>query len=151
MAMQKATIGTILGVAAVGVIVTALVTGLLISNQTIPNTGSLKTIGVIVCWDSGFTNATTSVNWGVLEPNSSRSYTVYVKNNGTAAETLSMTTANWSSTIASSYITLSWNRENYILAHGSYVQAILTLSVSPSIANVTSFTFDIIMTGTENT
>lgn len=149
MAMQKATVGTLLGVAATGVLITALVSALLITNRTIPNSGSIKTIGIQAYWDSNFTNQTTSINWATLEPNSSKSYTIYIRNNGTAAVTLTMTTANWSSTAAQNYLTLSWNRQNYVLNQSAYVQATLTLTVSPVITGVTTFSFDIILTGTE--
>jgi len=150
MAMRKFTIGTVLAVAAVIVVVAVVTAGLLVTSRTIPNSGAMQTIGVNVYWDSACTNLTTSIPWGTLDSNSSKSYTVYVKNNGTAAEVLRMTTANWNPSAAATYITLSWNRENYTLSHGSYVAAVLTLTVSPSIANITSFSFDITITGTES-
>ena len=63
-----------------------------------------------------------------------------------------MTTENWSSASASSYITLSWNlEEGYVLSHGQSVETVLTLLVSSSVSGVKSFTFDIIITGTEST
>jgi DeoR/GlpR family transcriptional regulator of sugar metabolism len=63
---------------------------------------------------------------------------------------LSMTTNNWNPASALSYITLSWNSENYMLSGGSVVQAALTLSVSSTISGIANFSFDIIITGTEH-
>jgi hypothetical protein len=150
MAMQRMTIGMILAVASVGVVVTALVSALLLTNQTIPNTGNLKTIGVNVYWDAACTNKVSSIDWGTVEANSTKSFTIYIKNNGTAAEVLGMSTGNWNPTSASSQISLSCNCTGYVLAHGSVVGSVLTLSVSPTITGITSFSFDITITGTEN-
>jgi len=152
MAMQRATIGAIVGVAASVIIATALVSGLLLASQTVPNVGNIKTIGVGVYWDSSCVSPVSSINWGTLASNSSKSITVYVKNNGTAAEILSMRAVNWTPATASSYISLSWDRENQTLNHTSSVAAVLTLSVSANIpADITSFGFDTIITGTEKT
>jgi len=52
--------------------------------------------------------------------------------------------------LASSYITLDWDRDDYVLSSGESVQAVLTLSVSSSITGITSFSFDIVITGTES-
>jgi len=151
MAMQKVTVGAALAATLVGVIGVAMVVGLLSASRTIPNVGNMKTVGVSVYWDRACTNGTTSINWGVLEPNTSKSFTVYVKNNGTAAEMLSLASSNWNPSAAMSYMSLSWNCTNYVLSHDSVVGAVLTLTVSPNVSGITSFDFDIIITGTEQT
>jgi hypothetical protein len=150
MAMQKATLGTIAAVM-IGVAAIALVSGLLATNRLVPNTGIVKSIGVEVYWDQACTNKTTSINWGTLDAGGVKTYNVYVKNNGTAAEMLSMTTSNWNPASASSQISLGWNCSGLVLAHASVVGASLTLSVSSAISGITSFSFDITVTGTENT
>ena len=147
MAMQKITMGTVLAIAVVGMVVTAL--GALVATRTISNTGNLKAIGVGVYWDSGCTSAVSSIDWGALEPGVTKNFTIYVRNEGNVQVMLSMTTSNWNPSSASSYITLSWNRENYVLSSGSVVSAVLALSVSSSISGITSFSFDIIIAGTE--
>jgi len=147
MAMQKITMGTILTIAIVGMVVTAV--GALVATRTISNVGSVKAIGVGVYWDSSCTNAVSSINWGELQPGVSKNFTIYVKNEGSVKMKLSMTASNWNPAQASSYMTLSWNRENYVLNPGSVVSAVLTLSVSQSISGITSFSFDVIISGTE--
>jgi hypothetical protein len=72
-----------------------------------------------------------------------------VENSGTVPVTLTMSAGSWNPANASSYITLSWNRQNYTLPAGSSVQALLTLNVSSSIDGITSFTFNITITGTQ--
>jgi len=149
MAMQKITVGTVLAIAVIGMVVSAL--GVLVATRTISNTGNMRAIGVGVYWDSGCTNATSSINWGALDSGSTKNVTIYIRNEGSVVVTLSMTTANWNPASASSYVSLSWNRENYVLSSGSVVSAVLTLSVSSGISGITSFSFDIIITGTERT
>ena len=151
MAMQKITMGTVLAIAVVGVVVSALAAGLLVANQSIYNTGNVKAVGVGVYWDSSCTNEVSSISWGNLDPGETKDVTIYVKSEGTMAVTLSMTTDNWNPAPASSNMTLGWNREDHVLNAGSVVQAVLTLSVSSDISEVTNFSFYIIITGTEYT
>jgi hypothetical protein len=151
MASQKTQVSIILVVGAL-VAVSALVSGLLIASQTIPNTGNVRAVGVGVYSDSACTQEVTLIQWGTLDPGDTSDETVYIRNEGSIAVVLSMTTENWDPASASSYITLGWNLEQgYVLNHGQSVETVLTLSVSSSISGVESFTFDIIITGTEST
>jgi len=148
MAMQKATIGAVAAIAVMSVVISVLAAAL-VTSSTFSNSGTIVAIGVGVYSDSACTTVLTSINWGNLTLGASASYTIYVKNNGTVPVTLTMTTGNWNPTTASSYITLSWNRSNYVLTAGSSVQAALTLNVSSSLTGFTNFAFDITITGTQ--
>jgi hypothetical protein len=77
------------------------------------------------------------LSWGTLKPGASANKTIYVKNTGNAALTLNMTVTTWNPTTAASYITLTWDRQGFVIAQGNSVPALLVLSVS---ANVTGFT-----------
>jgi hypothetical protein len=92
----------------------------------------------------------TSINWGMLEPGDTVNFLIYIRNEGNTRLMLNMTTVNWDPTQASQYITLSWNREGHVLNPNSVVQANLTLSTSSNIIDVTNFSFDIIIIGTEH-
>jgi hypothetical protein len=146
--MEKIHVAAISAVASTLIVVSVLAASLLTAYQRIPNGGNVKAVGVGVYWDSPCTSNVTLIDWGVVVPGSTANRTVYVKNVGNTPETLNMTTANWSSG-AYGNITLSWNDESYVLDHQSVVPAVLTLSVSSNISGVTSFSFDIIITGTE--
>ena len=150
MALQKTQVSIILVVGAL-VAVSALVSGLLIASQTIQNAGNVKAIGVGVYSDSACIQEVLSLQWGTLGPGETSNETVYIRNEGSVTVVLSMTAENWDPASASSYITLSWNRENYVLTHGSVASAVLTLSVSSGVSEITNFSFDIIITGTEST
>ena len=147
MAMQKATIGTIVFVAVVGLMMSAL--GALVATRTISILGNVTAVGVGVYSDSGCTAALSTIGWGELNPGDSKTYMVYMRNEGSVPITLSMALGNWNPTLASSHITLTWNREDYVLPAGQVIEAVLTLTVSSSINGVTSFSFDITITGTQ--
>jgi hypothetical protein len=117
-------------------------------NRTISNIGSIKGVGVGVYWNRACTNRTSSANRGVIDPGTSKTLTVYVKNEGNAATTLSMATQNWNPSTASSYLTLSWNYTGQTLSVNQVLQIRLTLTVSSTISGITSFSFDIIITAT---
>lgn len=149
MAIRTVEIGAILAVVTTVVVISVLASTLLMAYQTIPNTGNVKAAGIYVCWDSACTNNVTAIDWGFLTPGSATSVSVYVENGGTVPMILSMTTESWNPPQAAGNITLSWNRENHVLGAGAVVQAVLTLTVSEDIDGVTNFSFDIILTGTE--
>jgi hypothetical protein len=73
---------------------------------------------------------------------------MYLKNTGDAQLTLNMTTNGWSPTGVDSWMSLSWNRESTVLIAGNSIGATLTLTVSSGISGVTSFSVDIVITGT---
>lgn len=146
MAMQKATIGAVVVIALMGLMVSAL--GALVATRTISSSGSITAVGVGAYSNSGCTTALSAISWGTLNPGNVTTYTMYVKNTGNVPVTLNMTVNSWSPSSASSYIKLTWNQEKSVLTAGQVVTAVLTLSVSSSISNVTSFSNNIIITGT---
>jgi len=133
----------------------ALITGILEStlslvqtSRTVSSAGSVKGIGVGIYWDYACTNRTSSINWGLLDPGSNKTVTVYVRNEGNAVATLSKATQNWNPSTASSYMPLNWNYNGQTLSVNQVLQTRLTLVVSPSISGITSFSFDITITAT---
>lgn len=92
----------------------------------------------------------TNINWGPLTPGSVASQTVYVENLGNMSETLSMSTSGWSPASANTYLTLTWNQVGTVLPAGSVVAATLTLTVASDTGNLTSFSFNIVITGSSS-
>lgn len=134
------------------VIATALaassVTALLTAQKTISGTGSIQTVGVGVYWDQQCTNATSSLNFGLMAPGSSKNFTLYLKNTGNSILTLSMTTKNWNPTQASNYMTLAWNREGQQINPNQVIGFVITLSVAANVQGISSFSFDTVISGT---
>lgn len=121
---------------------------LLQKSTSFSNAGSIRGVGVGIYWDSPCTNRTSSVNWGALDPGASKTVTVYVRNEGTTGVTLSKATQNWNPSTASSYMTLNWNYSGQTLSVNQVLQVKLTLTVSSTVSGITSFSFDITITGT---
>jgi hypothetical protein len=149
MEMRKLSTGTVIAVALTGLFLTMITAGALVASQTVQSGGTITAVNVGVYSDSGCTQNCTSIDWGTLAPTNSTTRTIYVKNTGTIPVTLSMTTVNWVPSNANTYLALTWNRQNYALAAGSSVSATLTLTASASAGNITTFSFDIVITGTQ--
>jgi len=147
--MRKLSTATIIALTATAIFLT-LVTAGLIATQTIPSDGTVVSAANIgVYTDSDCTQNCTNISWGTLNPNTTTNKTIYVKNTGTAPLTLSMTTENWTPTDADDYLTLNWNQQNTILNPDETTPANLTLSVAADTGDLTNFSFNIIITGTE--
>jgi len=133
----------------------ALVTGifgtgltLVQTSRTISSGGSVKGIGVGIYWDSACTNQVSSIDWGLLDPDSSKNVPVYVRNEGNSAVVLSKATQNWNPSDASDYMTLNWDYTGQTLSVNQALRITLTLIVSPDISEITSFSFDIMIAAT---
>jgi hypothetical protein len=144
--------------ATVSAIALILLSGLMLSqvmsaiqiSSTIPNVGTLKLNADIgVYWDANFTNRTTAINWGRLDPSIAKSFSVYIRNEGSYALTLSMSASNWSPSTASNYLTINWNYNGQTVNPNEYVGVTLTLTVSGDITGISNFSFDINLVGTE--
>ena len=146
---QKIFATIMLAVLGVGIATAITVFGLLSNSKNIQSSGTVRAVNIGVYWDSGCTNATSTIGWGMLSPGESKNVTVYLRNEGNVALRSNLTVQNWVPTGSSSYMGLVWNRENQTVAVGSVVTAVLTLSVSPSITGITDFSFDITITGTQ--
>lgn len=117
-------------------------------SSTISTVGTLKlSFGVGVYWDASSANKITAIDWGTLEPGTAKSYSVYVRNEGSYALTLSMSTSNWSPSNASNYLTLTWNYSGQTINAGKAITVTLTLTVSENITEISNFSFDINLVG----
>lgn len=124
------------------------VTGILSSSKTIGSSGTVKAINVGVYWDSGCTNAMSTIDWGTIEPNTTVTRTLYIKNTGNSPMTLNMTCSGWNPSAAATYMTLTWNREGALVNAAAVVAAVLTLNVSNSVTGITDFSVNIVIAGT---
>jgi hypothetical protein len=99
--------------------------------------------------NSGCTTAITSISWGSIEAGNSASQTIYVKDTGGVAMTLSLAVSNWSPSTASTYINLTWTGQGQQISAGGSLAVTLTLTVSSSTpTSITSFSNAITISGT---
>ena len=132
----------------VGMVVGSAVTFAVLKVQrAIPSMGLVVAVNVGVYSDSACTLNLTSIDWGSVYPGGSVPKTIYVKNTGNAPITLSMTTTSWNPTVAAGQINVAWDKENTVLNAGQSTSATLTLSVSQNVSGVTSFSMNIIVSG----
>ena len=129
-----------------GILGTAL--SLFQTSKTISNAGSVKGIGVGIYWDPACTNQTSSVNWGLLDPGSSKTVGIYVRNEGNSVILLSKTVQNWNPSNVQSYVSLNWNYVNQTLSVNQVLQVSLTLVVSSAVSGITNFSFDVTISAT---
>ena len=139
---------TLAAIAIAGLFLTIAASGVLVSSQTIPNSGVITSANIDLYSDYSGTQSISSISWGTVTPGNSITRTVYVKNTGNAPLTLSMTKTNWVPTSANGPITLVWNQESAVLNVNQVVAATLTLSVSSSTNGITTFSFNIVISGT---
>ena len=123
------------------------VTSSLQPNRTISNVGEVQAVGVGVYWDQSCTNEVSSINWGIIEPGSSKNVTVYIRNEGNSVASLTMNASNWNPSNASDYIDLSWDYQGQDINVSDVLEVTFTLIISAEIQGITSFSFDIVIVG----
>ena len=149
MALKKLSSAAIIAIALAGAILTVTTLAALSVSQNLNSSVTVSAINLAIYSDSACTVPLTSINWGTLSLGSNNPTTIYIKNTGTMPETLTMTTGSWSPANGNSYLTLTWNAENTVLAVGTSTAAVLTLTVASETGALNSFTFVITVTGTQ--
>ena len=119
------------------------ITGLFDASKTVSYADSVKGLGVGIYWDQDCTNGTLSHDWGSIEPGSSQTVTLYIRNEGNSAVSLWMTTSNWTPSAAFGFMTLNWNYSGQILSVDQVIPLELILVVSSTISGIEHFSFDI--------
>ncbi len=148
MPSQKFSKIILLTIATMTVAAATLTYGILFGSKTISNQGTINAIGVGVYQESSCIHQITSIDWGSIEPDANDNVIIYIRNEGNVPMTLNMTCSNWIPSEASSYITLSWNREGSQVNPQSVLETVLTLSVSSEISSISEFSFNITIRGT---
>jgi len=108
---------------------------------------SIKTINVKVYWNQNCTQPATLIDWGILEPSSSKTFTVYVKSSSNVPMTLLIYTENWLPVNASDYMTFTAEPNNVIIEASEIIAVNLTLTIASDIEGITNFSFDITFNG----
>lgn len=132
------------------IMLTAITSGLLISDissQNLSSNGIIAIINVGAYTDSDCTINCTSIDWSTVAPGSLTNRTIYIKNFGTVPVTLSLANSIFNPSEAGLYMILTWDKEGATLAANSSTAAILTLNVSSSITGITAFSLNTVITG----
>ncbi|MFQ6094685.1 MAG: hypothetical protein ACE5NN_00940 [Candidatus Bathyarchaeia archaeon] len=122
--------------------------GLLTRTLTLSGVGKVLTVSVGAYWDYTCTDTVTSIDWGSIDPGASKSVVMYLKNEGNTPITLSLNTTDWSPSSAKDFLSLDWDYAGGEIPPEGVIEVTLTLTVSAGVSGITSFAFDIVMTGT---
>jgi hypothetical protein len=141
---------TAAALALTGITLTVVVLAALSASTTVPLNGTINTSANIEAYsDVACTQPVTALNVGNVDPGSTVSRTIYIKNTGNIPLTLTMAASGWSPTGANAYLTLSWNRQDDVLGAGDSVSATFELTVASDTGSLTTFSCSITITGTE--
>jgi len=94
-----------------------------------------------VTWDKRGTQPVSSFDWGSLEPGTSKTITVYIKNNQKTQITLNYALTNWDNIENSNFLTLEWDYDGHPLRFKETIQVTFTLTVDEN-AIEQNFNFD---------
>ena len=120
------------------------------SSSEITVSPSASSAGLHVYSDSACSSPMGNINWGSITPGGTANTTVYIKNTGDSNSlTPSIQASNWNRTSACQYLTLSWNKQNTVLAPGQSTKATITLSVSSNVTGISTFSVQIFISGTQ--
>jgi archaellum component FlaG (FlaF/FlaG flagellin family) len=149
MALKKMSSAAIIAIAIAGALLTVTTLAALNVSENLSSTGTITAVNLDIYSDSACTIPITSISWGNVAPGSANPTTIYIKNTGNVAETLTMTSGSWTPSNANTYLTLTWNRQNTVLAAGASTSATLTLTAASNCGSLTTFSFTITITGTQ--
>ena len=119
------------------------------SGKNMVYASSVEGLGVGIYWNQACTNRTFSLSWGTIQAGSNSTLTVYVKNEGNSPASLSLGASKWSPSASSGYMSLNWNYSGQILSVGQVMPMKLVLTVSSTISGITDFSFNIIITASQ--
>ena len=143
-------ITALLALVVIGLALSLTAFSVITTSTSLASAGTVSTSANLgVYSDSACTQPLSSITWGTLTPGGTSTQTIYVKNTSSSLSlTLDMTTNSWSPASANGPITITWNQQSTDLQPGQSTAATLTLTVSPSISDITSFSDQIDITGT---
>jgi hypothetical protein len=75
-----------------------------------------------------------------------KTLTVYVRNEGTLSITLNKSLSNWNPTTLSSFLKLDWDYSNQALSPSTILKVVLSMSVAANTPATSSFSFDTTIT-----
>jgi len=124
--------------------------GLSTYQKRITSKGTLQKIGIETYFDSACTQTLNEIDWGILGPGSTKSFSFYIKNTENIAATLALETEGFTPPEIQQYLTLTFSISlARVLEPSEVIPATITLHLSPDVQEITSFTVDIIITATQ--
>ncbi len=120
---------------------------LLFGGNSVFNQSDIEVAGLSVYWEEACLNEVPAINWGYIDPGSSSTVTIFVRNEGNVPVSVTLTTDNWSPSPVAPYITFDAVHQGDQLSPQAVLGVDLTLAVSPKITGISDFRFDIVIIG----
>lgn len=115
-------------------------------NVIFESIGLMKSINIGVYWDSNCTKPVdTGIDWGIIEPGTNKTVTLFVKNEGNWETTLSLQATKWSSPEAEQFLSLSANYQGQPVQTGEVIPVELSLSVESETRDIELFSFEVVI------
>lgn len=130
-------------------IIVAVIAVVLTATYRIHNVGTVKAIGVAVFWDLGCTVPVETIDWELISPGDLKGTTVYIKSTKNVNFTMTINATDWNPPEADQYFTIDWNYTGQVLYPTDVVTTQITLYLDPNVADITNFSFDILIVATE--
>ena len=111
----------------------------------IRSTGTIKTVRCEVYWDQQGTQATTEIQWGILEPGQTASKVLFIKNKSNVMANLTLGVEGFEPLPAGDYLTLSWSYDGHKLNPDEIIAVTFYLHIDSSIHDITNFSFTIVI------
>jgi hypothetical protein len=109
-----------------------------------PSSGAVDgAVGIETYWDSKCTQRVSSIEWGSLEPGTTKTVTLFLKNRGKNPVTLSYYVSDLQPTEIANYLTMTWDYTGQAITFKEVTQVIFTLCVSENAETIAAFSFDI--------
>jgi len=121
-----------------------------IAMNSTTNVSAVEVSGVGVYWDRDCSDIVSSIEWGTLQPGSAKNVAVYIRNEEEKPMYLIVSTTKWNPPKASQYLNLGWDYSEQRMNPGEILRITLTLSVSRYIEGISSFSFDILISGSDH-
>lgn len=121
---------------------------------SIPNwlqQGNIQGIGVEIYSDINQTQRLTNIDWGSIYPGGNKTVLAYIKNVNNTVAVLTLNTTDWQPITAQEYVTLTWNYTDVPLELNAVAPTIFMLTTNQNAGNLTTFTFNMIVTAQEQT
>lgn len=122
----------------------------IVKNQKLSNQGSINRSGSIeIYWDNKATKRINSIDWGILNPDTTKTITIFIQNKEKEQITLSYYTSNWRPIEIAPYLTLNWDYDGQTIQFKDILQITFSLTVSENIQTNSDFNFDITILSTQ--
>lgn len=117
-------------------------------STTLPGMSTIKKVGVEVWWHNNCTNKVYLVDWGIIEPDESKTVQVYVESKSNVPLTLQVYTQAWVPSNATTYMTFTATPNNVTISPAHVIPVTLSLYADAMAPVGTSFNFEIVFGGT---